>query len=34
MHRAMKELRDIFLRLTGGNQPCDVTTSPSVLRTI
>jgi len=34
MHRAMKELRDTFLRLTGGNQPCDVTTSPRVLRTI
>jgi RNA polymerase sigma-70 factor (ECF subfamily) len=33
MHRAMKELRDVFLRLAQG-QPCDVKTRPRILRTI
>ena len=37
MHRAMKELRDVFLRLTGGGhgaQPCDVKTSMHTARII
>jgi RNA polymerase sigma-70 factor (ECF subfamily) len=34
MHRAVKELRDVFLRLTDGRRPCDVKTSPRSLRTI
>jgi RNA polymerase sigma factor (sigma-70 family) len=34
MHRAMKELREIFLRLTDGNRSCDVKTSPRSLQII
>jgi RNA polymerase sigma-70 factor (ECF subfamily) len=34
IHRAMKELRDVFLRLSNGERPCDVKTQPHVLRSL
>jgi len=34
VHRAVKELRDIFLRLSGRQEPCSVKNSATSLRTI
>jgi RNA polymerase sigma-70 factor (ECF subfamily) len=34
MHRAMNELRGLFLRMTEGNRPCDVKMPPRTLRIV
>jgi RNA polymerase sigma factor (sigma-70 family) len=34
IHRALRELRDVFLRLSEGNLPCDVKSSTSTLQII